>query len=150
MSDRVFRILLAEDSSADVYLFRKALEEAALNFELLVVQDGAEAVAFCRGEGKYAGRAVPDLVALDLNLPKTEGPTVLEALRRCDGFANVPVVITSSLASPSDRVKVEQFQVERYITKPSDLDSFMQIGVILKEVLLKHELRSSAASSEAM
>ena len=83
MVDNVFRILLVEDNDADVYLFRKALEAADLKFELTVAQDGAEALAFVRREGT---RSVPDLVVLDLNLPKDGGIQVLKAIRESAEF----------------------------------------------------------------
>src|SRR5947207_11161569 len=82
MQAEPFRILLVEDNDADVYLLRKALENAALNFELIVIDDGAEALAYARSEGKYSGAARPDAAVLDMNLPKSEGTEVLEALRR--------------------------------------------------------------------
>ena len=79
MLDKVSRILLVEDNEADVYLFRKALETADLQFELTVMGDGAEALAFVRRERKYSASSVPNLVALDLNLPKDGGIQVLRA-----------------------------------------------------------------------
>jgi chemotaxis family two-component system response regulator Rcp1 len=141
MNGELFRILLVEDNAADIYLFRKALVKAEVPFELIVIEDGADALAFVRGEGKYAGRPVPDLAVLDLNLPKYEGTEVLAAMRETETLANVPVVITSSSPSPRDRAKVELFHVERYITKPPDLEDFLKIGGVLKEVLLAGKAR---------
>ncbi len=141
MSDQVFHILLVEDNSADAYLIRKALENAELNFELLLLEDGAEALAFVRGEGKYAASQAPDLVVLDLNLPKSEGIEVLQAIRQSQRLANLPVVITSSSSSPHERAKAEQLLVERYIMKPPDLEDFLQIGKVLKQVLLENKAR---------
>jgi len=141
MSVELFRILLVEDNAADTYLFRKALEEAELNFELTVIEDGAEALAFVRGEGDYAGRQSPDLAVLDLNLPKNEGTEVLAALRQSEDLANMPVVITSSSPSPRDRMRTEQLRVQRYIMKPVNLADFMQIGTVLKEVLLESKAK---------
>src|SRR5215471_4441512 len=99
MSDRPFRILLVEDNAADTWLLRKALQNAALNFELIQIEDGAEALAFVRGEGEYAGSVTPDLAVVDLNLPKNDGVEVLEALRKSKSFSNVPVVIVTSSTS---------------------------------------------------
>src|ERR1700722_19735145 len=79
--DKVSRILLVEDNEGDIYFFRKALETADFQFELTVMQDGAEALAFVRREGKYAASPVPNLVVLDLNLPKDGGFQVLKATR---------------------------------------------------------------------
>ena len=90
--DEPVRILLVEDNTADVYLFRKALLGAELNFDLTVIEDGGRAISFARDEGEYAGSPVPDLFVLDLSLPKNDGIQVLEAIRAKKRFANVPVV----------------------------------------------------------
>jgi len=139
MSTQVFRILLVEDNAADAYLFRKALEGADLQFELAVIEDGAEALAYVRHEGKYAETPVPDLAVLDLNLPKNEGVEVLAAIRQNPEFANVPVVITSSSASPRDQARTCQLGAERYIMKPPDLHEFLKIGGVLKEILQRDQ-----------
>lgn len=141
MVDNVFRILLVEDNDADVYLFRKALEAADLKFELTVAQDGAEALAFVRGEGKYSARSVPDLVALDLNLPKGGGIEVLRAIRQRETFSIVPVAVVSSSASPQDHDETDKLGIDRYVTKPADLEDFLNIGQIFKELLLTHSSR---------
>ena len=133
--DEPVRILLVEDNTADVYLFRKALLGVELNFELTVIEDGSTAIAFVRGEGEYAGSPVPDLAVLDLSLPKNDGIQVLEAIRATKRFANVPVVITSSSPSPPARLKDEHLQVVRYVMKPPDLEDFLQIGKALKGIL---------------
>jgi CheY-like chemotaxis protein len=131
------RILLVEDNTADVYLFRKALLGAQLSFELTVVEDGSRAIAFVRGEGEYAGSPVPDLAVLDLSLPKNDGIQVLEAIRATTRFANVPVVITSSSPLPPARLEEEHLQVACYIMKPPDLEDFLRIGTALKAILLQ-------------
>lgn len=135
------RILLVEDNTADVYLFRKALTDAGLNFELTVIEDGGSGMAFVRGEGQYAGRPVPDLAVIDLSLPKNDGIQILEALRASERFSDVPVVVTSSSASPPARLKKEHLRVSRYITKPPDLEAFLEIGVALKQILLHSRTR---------
>jgi chemotaxis family two-component system response regulator Rcp1 len=133
--NKVSRILLVEDNEADVYLFRKALEAAKLQFELTVIPDGAEALAFVRREGKYSTSSVPDLVVLDLNLPKDGGIQVLRAIRERETFSNVPVAIVSSSASPQDRHETDKLGVDRYITKPPNLEEFLKIGQIFRELL---------------
>ncbi len=135
VADNVSRILLIEDNDADVYLFRKALEAADFHFELTVVQDGAEALAFVRREGTGS---VPDLVVLDLNLPKDGGIQVLKAIRESQSFYNVPVAVVSSSASPQDRAETSKLGADRYIRKPSDLEEFLEIGQIFKELLFTH------------
>ena len=87
----------------------------------------------------YAGRHVPDLVVLDVSLPKNDGIQVLEAIRAIQIFANVPVVITSSSPSPPARLSQEYLHVARYIMKPPDLEDFLQIGRALKEILIQRQ-----------
>ena len=128
MSDRPVRILLVEDNEADVYLFRKALAGAELNFELTVIEDGGRAMAFVHGEGEFSGEPVPDLAVLDISLPKNDGIQVLEAIRSDERFADMPVIVTSSSPQPPARLKEEILRVARYIPKPADLEGFLQIG----------------------
>lgn len=130
-----FLILLVEDNPADVYLVRKALEHEGSKFQLILMPDGAEALAFIRREGPYSERPVPDVAVLDLNLPKNEGAEVLESLRKSKDLSNVPVVIMTSTASVAERQRVERFGAERYITKPCDLDEYLQIGSVVREVI---------------
>jgi CheY-like chemotaxis protein len=148
MSRERIHILLVEDNSADVYLFQKALETAELDFELTVIGDGAEALSFIQGEGKYAGSALPDLAVVDLNLPKNDGIQILRAIRQNERFANVPVVVTSSSPSPPLQLKSEQLNVSRYIQKPPDLEDFLQIGVVLRDLLLQSKARPSSPHTE--
>jgi CheY-like chemotaxis protein len=108
MHSELFHILLVEDNAADVYLFRKALETAEVNFELTVISDGAEALTFVGREGKYSEHPVPDLAVLDLNLPRKGGDEILEAIHASRYFANVPVVIASSSSSPGEQSRVQQ------------------------------------------
>ena len=142
MEPELFRVLLVEDNAGDIYLFRKALEEAGLNFALTVIDDGSQALAFVRGEREYAGNPVPDLVVLDLNLPKHEGIEILKAIELSRRFEGAPVVITSSSPWPPRLTGSERLRVSRYIPKPPDLDAFLAIGAQLKEVLLEGEARS--------
>lgn len=137
-SDRslqTFFILVIEDNAADVHLLELALKKAGLNFKLVVLEDGAEAMAFIRREDKYAKIPIPDLAILDLNLPRTSGMEVLAALRR-SALASVPVAIVTSSSAPQERMKAQALHVERFITKPPDLEDFLQMGTTLKEVLL--------------
>ena len=136
-----FRILLVEDNDADVYLLRKALENAGLNFELIIIDDGAEALAYARSEGIYSRAARPDAAVLDMNLPKSEGTEVLEALRSNERLSGVPVVILTSSASPAERLRMERLGVQRFITKPPDLEEFLQIGNVVADLLHKAKSR---------
>ena len=134
---KMFQIVMLEDNPGDVYLLREALQRAGVNFELTVIEDGAEGLLFARGQGKYQSGAAPDLAILDLNLPKGGGETVLAAMRQGGNFDQVPVVIMTSSATPGERSNALALGVERFMTKPADLDEFFQTGYVLKEILLK-------------
>jgi two-component system, chemotaxis family, response regulator Rcp1 len=143
VSTTVFEILLVEDSDADAYLFRKALENAGVAVKWTIIGDGAEGMAFARREGRYAESPRPDLVLLDLNLPKNNGTEVLKAIRQSAYLAKVPVFILSSSASPRDRAEADELGVERCIIKPPDLESFFQLGAVVKDVLHARQNRES-------
>lgn len=145
MKPEPVRILLVEDNSADIYLFRKALLSTEMNVELTVIEDGGSALAFVRGEGKYAGSRIPDLAVLDLSLPKNDGLQILEAIRQTKRFENMPVVVTSSSPVPPIQLKQPHLNVARYIRKPPDLEDFLRIGSELKEILV----RTSSAKNDA-
>ncbi len=129
------RILLVEDNPADVNLIRHALKEADLDCELSVLEDGAQALALIRQADLTAGATIPDLAVLDLNLPKHGGLEVLAAIRASRAFARMPVAILSSSSSPRERAMIDEFGVDRFITKPLDLDEFLNIGSVLKALL---------------
>jgi CheY-like chemotaxis protein len=141
MNQSRFQILLLEDNPSDAYLFRMALTKAELNFELIVVEDGADALSYIRQEGRYASSPLPDLAVFDLNVPKSGGLQVLQEVRKSERFASMPVVITTSSNSAVERAAAEGLGVERFLTKPMDLDAFLLIGVVLKDVLLEREKR---------
>jgi CheY-like chemotaxis protein len=135
MKGKSDRILLVEDNSADIYLVRKALDGAGLAYDLTAIEDGADAMDFVRATAKYAGRAVPDLAILDMSLPKNDGLQILEAIRADAAFASMPVIVMSSSARPPSHLKLDQLQVMRYIPKPPDLDDFLRIGLVIRDVL---------------
>jgi DNA-binding response OmpR family regulator len=133
--DRKPRILLVEDNPGDVDLIRLAFKTAGLDCVLTVMSDGGEALAFINEEGVYAGAPVPDLAILDLNVPKNDGLEILEAMRSSSKFSGLPVAVLSSSSSPRDRFNVERFQIRQFVTKPSNLDEFLKIGNIVKDLL---------------
>jgi DNA-binding response OmpR family regulator len=132
---RKLQVLLIEDNPGDVDLLRWALDQADVNCELIVIDDGADAISFVQQTGKYSGAAVPDLAILDLNLPKYDGLEILAEMRANNAFATVPVAVLSSSSSSRDRAKMEVFRIARYLTKPPDLEEFMRIGPVLKDLL---------------
>ena len=129
------RILVIEDNAADVFLLGRALDKQARRFELTSLADGDAALAFIRREGAYADAAIPHLILVDLNLPKCDGEDILREIRRTKHLAGVPVCAWSSSQSRRDRDLLRELGVARFITKPSGLDQFMEIGKILTDLL---------------
>lgn len=128
------RILLAEDNRADVLLVRESLETYGVAHELHLVRDGGEALDYVAHMGTASGQPCPDLVLLDLNLPKADGTTVLGALRQRPECAQTPVIVISSSDAPKDRERIEALGIARYFRKPSDLDEFLKLGLVVSEV----------------
>ena len=120
-------IFLAEDNPADVYLLREALNTTGKRAVLHVANDGEEAIRFIEQCGAPSGTPLPDLVILDLNLPKNDGADLLRTIRTKQLFAPVPVVILTSSDSPRDRTLAERLGADAYFTKPSDLDAFLGV-----------------------
>src|SRR6476660_4366452 len=126
------RILLIEDNPADVYLIRESFKETGLHCSIENINDGEDALAYVR---RVPFSPLPDLIILDLNLPKAEGSDILEAIRASRSYSDVPVVIFTSSDSPQDKLHAAQFGARKYIRKPSTLDAFLQIGGEIKEFL---------------
>ena len=130
------RILVAEDNPADVYLLREAFNVSGEEIEILVVSDGEQALEYVQRQGRFGNAAVPDLVVLDLNLPKSDGGDVLRCIRETPAYADVPVVVLTSSDSPRDRKTAESLGANCFITKPSDLDAFLALGRTLMRVAI--------------
>jgi chemotaxis family two-component system response regulator Rcp1 len=120
---RAVRVLLVEDNPADVRLTREVLEEGN-EIALTVMPDGEEAMAFLRGEGIYEGEPRPNLVLLDLNLPKKDGREVLEELKTDSGLSRIPVVVLTTSGAETDIVRSYELHANCFITKPLDLDEY--------------------------
>ena len=122
-------IFLAEDNPADVYLLKEALAaESSDDIQMVVAQDGEEALDFVQRRGAFQDAARPDLIILDLNLPKSDGSDVLRSIRESSELSSIPVVILTSSDSPRDRAVVERLGASHFMTKPSDLDAFLALG----------------------
>ena len=126
MTDPI-EILLVEDNPGDVELTREALHEGKIHMHLSVVSDGVEALAFLRREGKYGGAPRPDLILLDLNLPKKDGRAVLGDVKQDPALRHIPVVILTSSQAEQDIVRAYDLHANCYVTKPVDLDQFVKI-----------------------
>jgi DNA-binding response OmpR family regulator len=134
MTVRRFNIVLIEDAEPDVFLVREALERSGLNFTLETLDDGEKGVEYIEKLDRYLSVPCPDLVLLDLNLPKKSGVQVIQRLRESKRCINVPVMILTSSDSPNDRTKAAQFSAT-YFRKPSGLDEFMKLGPMVKTLL---------------
>ena len=133
---RKARILVVEDNPADVELLRLALSTANVDCDLTIIDDGGEAIAYVRQTGRHVASQVPDLAVLDLNVPKSEGVEILAAMRENPSFQNVPVAILSSAPWQRERARMDRLRVQRYIVKPPDLEEYLRIGFIIRELLL--------------
>lgn len=120
-------ILLVEDSEGDARLAKEAMKDSKIRNKLYHVLDGVEAMAFLRNEGKYADSPRPDLVLLDLNLPRKDGREVLGEIKGDDALKKIPVVILTVSSAEEDILKSYDLHANCYITKPIDLDQFMKV-----------------------
>lgn len=120
-------ILLVEDSPGDIRLTKEALRSSKLRNNLSVVEDGVEALEFLRREGRYSDVLRPDIILLDLNLPRKDGREVLEEIKRDENLKRIPVVILTTSNSEHDILASYNLYANCYITKPVDLEQFMTI-----------------------
>jgi CheY-like chemotaxis protein len=124
---RPIDILLVEDNPGDVRLTIEALKDGKVRNRLNVVQDGVEAMVFLRQEGKYAGAPRPDVILLDLNLPKKDGREVLAEIKADEHLRRIPVVVLTTSSSEQDILKTYDLHANCYITKPVDLEQFIEV-----------------------
>lgn len=124
---RPVQILLVEDNPGDVGLTIEALKEAKVLNKLTVVKDGIEALSLLRRQGQHAHAARPDLILLDLNLPKKDGREVLAEIKADDNLKRIPVIILTTSENEQDVVKSYNLHANCYITKPLDLDRFIKV-----------------------
>ena len=117
-------VLLVEDSPGDVRLTKEAFREANMEIHLHVASDGFEAMAFLRHEGAHIHAPRPDLILLDLNLPRMDGRQVLAQIKEDDNLKTIPTVILTTSESEADIVTSYQLQANCYLTKPVQLDAF--------------------------
>jgi len=124
---RPIEILLVEDSPGDVRLTREALKDAKVRNNLTVCADGVEALACLRNEGNYHGQGRPDLILLDLNLPKKDGRQVLEEIKDDPELRRIPVVVLTTSKADEDILRSYDLHANCYISKPVDLDRFIEV-----------------------
>ncbi|HEY2017419.1 MAG TPA: response regulator [Bryobacteraceae bacterium] len=128
-------ILLAEDNQGDILLVQEALEEHEIHHRLHVVRDGEEALAFISRIGQTDEAPCPDLLLLDLNLPRVDGPDILSEFRKHLECANTPVVVITSSDADKDRARMAALGISRYFRKPSDLDAFLALGALVRDLM---------------
>jgi chemotaxis family two-component system response regulator Rcp1 len=130
---RPIEVLLVEDNAGDIRLTQEALKESNLLIHLSVVRDGEEAMAFLRRTGVHADAATPDLILLDLNLPRKDGRQVLQEIKIDENLKRIPVVVLTTSEADSDILTTYGLHANCYITKPVDMDQFIKIVKVLEE-----------------
>ncbi len=133
---RAVEILLVEDSASDADLTEEALGEGKVLNHLHWVQDGVEALAFLHRQGKYSDAPRPDLILLDLNLPKKDGREVLAQIKADPNLKLIPVVILTTSAAERDILRTYQLNANCYVTKPIDLEQFISVVKLIEEFWL--------------
>jgi chemotaxis family two-component system response regulator Rcp1 len=134
---RPVEILLVEDNPGDVRLTIEGLKEGKVHNNLHVAQDGVEALAYLRREGKHAGAVRPDLILLDLNLPRMDGREVLSAIKSDARMRTIPVVVLTTSRAEQDVLGSYDLHANCYITKPVDLEQFMTVVKSIEDFWLR-------------
>lgn len=124
-------ILLVEDNPGDVRLTVEAFKDNRVESALVVARDGIEALAYLRHEGPFVGKALPDLILLDLNLPRMDGREVLAAIKADPALLHIPVVVLTTSRAEQDIQKAYLLQAACFITKPVDFDRFIEMVKII-------------------
>ena len=137
LAAKPIEILLVEDNPGDVRLTKEALKDARVANNLHITIDGVEALAFLRKQGKHAAVPRPDLILLDLNLPKKNGREVLEEIKKEEALRHIPVVILTTSQAEQDVVESYRLQANAYVTKPVDLDQFLKVVSSIEQFWLE-------------
>lgn len=135
--NRPIEILLVEDNAGDARLAREALREARVSNRLTWLVDGVEALAYLRQEHAYVGAPRPDLILLDLNIPRKDGREVLAAIKNDDRLRRIPVVVLTTSQAQEDIQQAYRLSANSYISKPVDLDHFIDVVRAIEEFWLK-------------
>jgi len=125
---KLVRILMAEDSPTDAELARQAFKNGKLLNELTIVKDGVEALQFLRKEGTYANASRPDVILLDLNMPRKDGREVLAELKKDPALKTIPVVVLTTSEAEEDVLHSYELQASCYVTKPVDFEKFVEVA----------------------
>jgi two-component system, chemotaxis family, response regulator Rcp1 len=130
-----YRIWMAEDNPADVYLVEEALRRHQFPYRLTTADNGEEMIRMIAQVEENPGEGCPDIFLIDLNLPRRSGDEVLAQIRRSSRCATIPAIVITSSDSPQDRARVRELGVSFYFRKPADLEKFMAIGGIVRKFL---------------
>jgi len=125
--DKPVEILLVEDNEGDIGLIEEVFEEAKIRNTLHIAEDGEEAILFLRGEGKFSGSPRPDIILLDLNLPKKDGREVLREIKEDNHLKNIPVVVLTTSRAEKDILRSYDLHANAYVTKPLDFDQLIKV-----------------------
>lgn len=126
-------ILLVEDNKGDILLIEEAFEEAKLVNQISIITDGEKAIHFLQKKGEYRDENTPDLIILDVNLPRKNGHEVLKFIKTHDSLKHIPVIMLTTSSSEKDIVQSYKNYVNCYITKPVDVDDFMKAVLDIEE-----------------
>jgi CheY-like chemotaxis protein len=146
MASRAIHILLAEDNDGDVFLVRRALEKQGLSCQLAVARNGEEALQLLDAAEDGPPADAPELILLDLNLPRVGGCEILARLRQTPTYSQTPVIILTSSDSPRDRDRALSLGANSYFRKPTDLSSFMLLGQVIEDTLAGRGGNAAAAT----
>jgi CheY-like chemotaxis protein len=135
--NRPVEVLLVEDNPGDIRLIEEALKETSLRIHLNVARDGVEALDFLRKTDRFADAARPDLVLLDLNLPRKNGGEVLSEVKADPDLKRIPVLVMTTSQNSQDVRRAYQLNANSYIVKPTDLDAFLHTVKSIEEFWLK-------------
>jgi CheY-like chemotaxis protein len=124
---RPIEVLLVEDDPGDTLMIKEAFQENKVRNRLSCVTDGVEALAYLRGEGEYAAAPRPDLILLDLNLPRKDGREVLAEIKVDDKLRSIPVVVLTTSEAEEDIIRSYNLHANAYVTKPVDFDRFISV-----------------------
>jgi CheY-like chemotaxis protein len=134
---REIEILMVEDNEGDAVLTQEALKHAKVHNNLHIVQDGVEAMDFLHRQGAYAKSPRPDLILLDLNLPRKDGREVLQEIKSDPRLKRIPVVVLTTSLADEDILKAYNLNANCYISKPVDLDAFVRVVRSIEDFWLK-------------
>lgn len=134
--DRPVEILLVEDNEADIRLTQEGIKEAKIRNNLHIVRDGEEAMNFLQNKEQYQNAVTPDLILMDLNLPKKDGRELLKEIKNDETLAPIPVVVLTTSEAEKDIIKSYKLHANCYVTKPMSLDQFVEVIMAIENFWL--------------